>query len=130
MPLIIQVFEKALHRFHSILQKDLRSDDAYLDASIQRFEFCYELCWKTLKRGLQVDGIVAKSPREVFEEAFKLGLLGPQDDLWTDMIEDRNATPHTYDEETAEEIYSHLSRYETAFQEVLTKMKRRWGDSP
>lgn len=67
---------------------------------IQVFEFTFELSWKTLKDYLESQGVIALSPREIFKEAFSLGLL--QDvEVWLDALEKRNILSHTYDEEIA-----------------------------
>ena len=39
------------------------TDDMYLDATIQRFEFCFELAWKLMKTVLEYEGIDVNSPR-------------------------------------------------------------------
>ena len=36
-------YHRALGRLQSALEKELDDDDIYLDATIQRFEFCFEL---------------------------------------------------------------------------------------
>lgn len=40
----------------------------YLDATIQRFEFCFELAWKLMKTVLEYEGIEANSPRSCIRE--------------------------------------------------------------
>ena len=50
-------------------------DDMYLDATILRFEFCFELAWKLMKAVLQYDGIAANSPRSCIRESWKQGLI-------------------------------------------------------
>lgn len=68
------------------------------DGIIHRFEYTFELAWKTLQdiaayRGY--DGIVG--PRPVIEQSFSDGLI--QDGvLWFQMLRDRNETSHIYDE--------------------------------
>src|SRR4030066_131152 len=53
--------------------------DLEIDGAIQRFEFTYELFWKLLKSYLQLQGILANTPKESFKEAFRIGLLEDQD---------------------------------------------------
>jgi len=75
---------------------------------IQSFEYNHELAWKTLKDFLESKGLTnLYGSKDVSREAFKLGLLGDNEDdgvLWLDMIEKRNLTSHTYNEDTAQEI--------------------------
>ena len=43
-----------------------------MDSCIQRFEFCYELLWKALKKLLSAqEAIEANSPKQVMQEAYK-----------------------------------------------------------
>lgn len=64
--------KKALARFSEALEEPESS--IVRDATIQRFEFTYELLWKTLKIYLQdIHGVRAVSPRQVFKEAYSLG---------------------------------------------------------
>lgn len=84
--------------------------DLNRDGCIQRFEFCFELAWKTLKRILAYKGLEANSPRDVFREAAKLALIADPV-IWFTFLENRNNTVHTYNEETAEAIYNVLPRF-------------------
>jgi nucleotidyltransferase substrate binding protein (TIGR01987 family) len=80
------------------------------DSAIKRFELTFELSWKSLKKLLEARGIACNSPRDCFEKAFHAGAI--QDDpLWLKMIEDRNLSVHTYDEQLAEDIYGRLKDY-------------------
>lgn len=100
----LQDFNNALSRLEEALQKDIYQDDMYLDATIQRFEFCYELCWKLIKSYLNYIGITANSPRAAFREAFKQELI-IEIDLWIKMLDKRNLTSHTYHEDMAKDVY-------------------------
>ena len=104
-------YSKALSRLEESLARD-ESDDIVIDAVIQRFEFTYELSWKLLKDYLSFHGIAdVRSPREAFKEAFAVNLLR-EGDVWIDMLEDRNRTSHTYDEDEARAIYNKIkNRY-------------------
>lgn len=125
LKLVLKQFQSAITRLEEALKSPVDKNQIYLDASIQRFEFCYELCWKTLKRFLKVEGIDARTPREVFKESFKLGLLSEGDDLWSQMIKDRSITSHTYQEELAKEIYGRLSSYLKCYQNLAQELSKR-----
>lgn len=45
------------------------------DAVIQRFEFTYDLAWKTLKSYLETLDLIVLSPKETLKVAFQQGLL-------------------------------------------------------
>lgn len=121
----IKIFQSAVRRLDEVLREDASANDAFIDASIQRFEFCFELGWKTLKRFLKNEGITTASPRDTLQEAFKLGWLPEGDKFWSDMIEDRNLTSHTYQQKTAMEVYQSLPKYLNAFQELVKRLKLR-----
>ena len=82
------------------------------DAVIQRFEFSFELVWKTLKLYLERQGHECGGPRPTLKKAFAEGLIPTAEDadLWLRMIEDRNLTSHAYDEALAGSIYRHVVR--------------------
>jgi nucleotidyltransferase substrate binding protein (TIGR01987 family) len=122
---ILSQFENALQRFSEALARDINKDSLVLDAAIQRFEFCFELSWKVLRRYLAREGINASTPREVFKEAFKLGWLAEGDALWSRMITDRNLTSHTYNQKTALDLYSRLPGYRKACEGLLELLKKR-----
>lgn len=100
---------RACDKLQSALTKDITADDLYLDGIIQRFEFCFELSWKLMKAYLSFEGIEANSPRSSIRESFKIGLIVEAEE-WLDMLEKRNLSSHTYEEETAKEIYQHISQ--------------------
>ena len=65
---------------------------------IQRFEYCFELAWKTIKDYLQESGIVFSivTPRQVLKDAFVSKVIG-DGQVWIDMLDHRNLLSHTYD---------------------------------
>lgn len=101
-------FEKSVERLEEILKE--KKTDITRDAAIQRFEFTVELSWKTTQKFLKDQGIICRSPKECFKEAFKFGLI-EDDPKWIEVLNDRNLTVHTYNEKLAEEIYSRLPDY-------------------
>lgn len=105
---IFDSFKKSLGRLVEILGKEETIE--HRDSAIQRFEFTAELAWKTFQKFLRQQKIVCRSPRECLEEAFRFGLV-EDDPHWIQMFEDRNLTVHTYDEETAQNVYKHLPQY-------------------
>lgn len=79
--------------------------------AIQSFEITYELAWKTMKRILSHKGVTVNSPREVYRASAKEGII--QDpEVWFNYIEKRNLTTHTYNLETAEEVFNCLPAFE------------------
>src|SRR5205807_9998695 len=103
--LILTPFENALKSLEEVLRKP--KDDIVRDATIQRFEYTYELAWKIMKRHLKWAGAIRDDPRthgDLLREAANYGLIHDAE-IWLEYYRARNETSHTYDEETAEEVY-------------------------
>ena len=78
--------------------------------TIQAFEYCFELVWKTMKRLLEARGQIANSPREVFRMAALENFI-TDPELWFDFLKKRNMTVHTYEEKQAEEVLAVLEDF-------------------
>ena len=65
---------------------------------IQRFEYTFELAWKTIKDFLEAGGLVISpvTPRQVIKDAFAAKVLA-DGQAWIDMLDHRNLLSHTYD---------------------------------
>lgn len=65
---------------------------------IQRFEYTFELAWKTIKDFLDAGGLIISpvTPRQVIKEAFAAKVLA-DGQAWIDMLDHRNLLLHTYD---------------------------------
>ena len=111
---------RAVERLKAALER--HKDEFIRDSAIQRFEFTFELAWKTLKTFLELQGLEARSPRAAIRGAFQVGLL-PEDPFWLEMLELRNLTNHTYDEALAERIYAELPKALERFQELLRRLE-------
>jgi len=83
------------------------------DGAIQRFEYSFELSWKTLKTVLEYLGVEdCKSPRKALQAGLIQGFIKMDDqEIWLAMLEDRNQTTHIYHEQIAISIFSNLSKY-------------------
>ena len=89
-----------------------QESDLIRDATIQRFEFTFEVVWKTLKLYLERQGYECGGPRPTLKKAFAESLIpNPEEaDVWLQMLEDRNLTAHAYDEALANRIYGRIVR--------------------
>ena len=101
-------FVRSLARFSEILSTP--KTVANRDSAIKRFELTYELAWKSIQERLKFKGLIARSPRDSLEQALSQGMIA-DDPLWLRMLEDRNASVHTYNEKLADEIYRRLKAY-------------------
>lgn len=107
-----QNFEKAFHYLQQAMQI-VNPDIIQKAGMIQFFEMTFELAWKMIKDYLEYQGFTdVKSPRAAVRKGFETGLIFNGHD-WMQLLEDRNRTAHTYDEETATAIAAliHLKYY-------------------
>ncbi|MDO8445722.1 MAG: nucleotidyltransferase substrate binding protein [Deltaproteobacteria bacterium] len=115
-------FERAVGKLSDVLEQE--KNEYIRDSAIQRFEFTFELAWKTLKAFLEEQGITVYSPRDSFKGAFQTGLID-EEPTWLETIELRNLTTHTYNESTAEAIYDALPRVLVLYKKLLESLKAR-----
>jgi nucleotidyltransferase substrate binding protein (TIGR01987 family) len=83
-------------------------DDIIKEGLIQRFEYTHELAWNVMKDFLENAGNTnIFGSKDATREAFSAGLIH-NGELWMDMINSRNKTTHTYNQETADAIYNKI----------------------
>jgi nucleotidyltransferase substrate binding protein (TIGR01987 family) len=95
-------FERAFRLLKEAFTQDLGTmSDLEKEGAIQRFEYTFELAWKTLRDYLIYSGVAFDqiTPRSVIKQAFAAKII--QDgQVWIDMLEQRNLMSHTYDDES------------------------------
>jgi len=91
-------FDKAYQQFYAAVADFEKLSVLEKEGLIQRFEYTFELAWKTLKDYLESQELSANFPREVIKTAFQYGII-EDGEVWMDMLEKRNLLAHTYDEE-------------------------------
>ena len=91
---------------------------------IKGFEFTFELAWNVMKDYLEDQGITGIiSSKGAVRNAFNKGLID-DGQTWLDMIEARNISAHTYDEETADKLQKKIAKdFYGHFVSFLEKMK-------
>ena len=79
---------------------------------IQRFEYTYELAWKTLKDYLEAAGVTISpvTPRQVIKEAFAAKII-IDGQVWINMLDNRNLLSHTYDFSVFEEAVKAIAKH-------------------
>jgi len=120
----LENFERALARLAAVLKRS--EDDVVRDALIQRFEFTFEMAWKTLFRFLLLKGEkVGARAWDVLPAAFDAGLLDDAE-VWDRMRDYRNDTSHEYNEAMATEVaaFVRLAGF-PAMQRLQSQMARR-----
>jgi nucleotidyltransferase substrate binding protein (TIGR01987 family) len=138
MPLELGSLKKAVAALSAVLTKSndaefMRALDdvarnAIKSGAIQHFEFTYELCWKFIKRWLEVnisptsaDGVAR---RELFRLAAENRLIEDVDQ-WMGYHDARNQTSHTYEPEIAERVYAAAHDFARDAQRLLEALQTR-----
>jgi len=101
----IENYTKALNKLIEGINQ--ANDELDRDGVLQRFEFTFELFWKTLKLILKYEGFECRSPRSCIKEAFEKDYI-VDSETFLDMLEDRNLSSHVYDEKISLEIYERI----------------------
>ena len=102
-----QDLAKATERLKEALNEE--ETEIAIDGTLHRFEFTFELAWKTMKDLMEYNGIIEStgSPREVLKNAFQNGII-EDGETWINMMLARNSLSHLYDEEVSRKIYKDI----------------------
>lgn len=116
-------YSNALFRLKEALKENENENDIVIDGVIHRFEFTFELAWKTVKDYLEYMGLSEKtgSPREVIQSGFKQGII-ENGEVWIEIMLSRNSLSHMYDERASREIYNNIKqKYVNEFNKLKVK---------
>ena len=122
---VLEYSLKKLIDAHKRLEEGIEQarDELDKDGVIQRFEFTFELLWKALKIYLEHQGIIVKTPRDSFAEAFRINLFDDEK-IFLDMMEDRNSASHIYDKETSKKIFNRIKKtYSSEITKLIEQLK-------
>lgn len=100
------------------------------DASIQRFEYTYELCHKMLKRYLEIsepnaEEIDQMSFPALIRTASERGIVLHGWDQWRIYRDARNITSHTYNEDKAVKVCEAIPDFLLEARTLLTELQKR-----
>ena len=115
-------YQKALQQLTKFIQKE-KLNELEEQGLIQAFEYTHELAWKSLadflkhKRNKEIYG-----SKDATREAFNLQLI-ENGEIWMSMIQNRNLTSHTYNEDTTQEIVQAIkNKYYQEFNNLNKKL--------
>ena len=111
---------KALKKLNEALKQP--ETELNRDATIQRFEFTFEMSWKIMQSIAKTNKPKLYGVKAIIREAAALGLIS-QPEAWLDFLEDRNLTVHTYKEELAKQIYANVKKFPKFVEELLIQTK-------
>jgi nucleotidyltransferase substrate binding protein (TIGR01987 family) len=122
----LENFESAFLLLKGAFEKPpAEMSDLEKEGVVQRFEYTFELAWKTMKDYLVYGGVVFDqiTPRSVIKQAFAAKII-KDGQTWMNMLEQRNLMSHTYDNTSFETAFSNISRhYVAAIEQVYTWLK-------
>jgi len=116
----IQQLTKAVSRLEETL--NLKPTQVNKDATIQRFEFTFELTWKALQSFAYEKGIFVVSPKDSIRTAAQLGLIEDVE-MWFDFLDARNASSHVYDEKMASLVYKQAKKFYPEVKRLTEELK-------
>lgn len=114
-------YRKALSQIREAgeLSKQRELSNLEKQGLIHAYKYTHELAWKTLKDFLKYRGSTEQifGSKDATREAFNNNLIA-NGEIWMQMIQSRNLTSHTYNEEQVEEIVElilkqYISEFET-----------------
>lgn len=116
----LALFEQALKTFEEALLENPSKLER--DGAIQRFEYCFDLSWKTLKHYLEKRGLIdLNSPKSVIVAAYTEKVIDDEF-LWSTIIAKRNLSVHTYNQKLAETLFADLPLYYAAMHKLMMTM--------
>jgi nucleotidyltransferase substrate binding protein (TIGR01987 family) len=137
MKIDVSALEKAVGRLEESLKylssnmakKDESLKAQFRGASIQAFEYTYELTVKMIYRQLEQivpnpDELKGMPFMDVMRTAAQAGLVRDAG-KFKEYREKRSRTAHTYDEETAEDVAANLDGFLQDARFILNELKRR-----
>lgn len=100
-------FISAVKRLNEVNIEYKKHSDSliYQDSLIKRFEFTFELSWKSLKEYLSEQGfkLTISSPKGIIAAAYQENIIN-NEQIWLDMLESRNLSAHDYGQDFSAEI--------------------------
>lgn len=120
-----QNYEKALSQLDSAVERVEFLSDLEKEGLVQRYEYSFELAWKTMKDYLESRNVEAKFPRDVIKSGFQYELIS-DGEIWLEMLEIRNIIAHTYDEKILKTSVSQIAfHYHPELKKLYTFFKNQ-----
>ena len=129
MKLDLSSLKKAVNSLEKAVNEyQINPNEFVRDSCIQRFEYTYELCWKTIKRFLEntvasPTDIDSMSFQELIRTANEKGLLLNDWETWKLYRIYRGTTSHSYDQAKADEIYKEIPLFLKEAQFLLSRLE-------
>ncbi|MCL2270177.1 MAG: nucleotidyltransferase substrate binding protein [Treponema sp.] len=107
------------------LAQERELSDLEKQGVIQGFEFTFELAWNVMKDYFEEQGITGIiGSKNAIRYAFNKGIID-DGEAWMELIEGRNISSHTYDEEIAEKLNNKIiNNFYILFETFEAKMEQ------
>ncbi|MEA3497667.1 MAG: HI0074 family nucleotidyltransferase substrate-binding subunit [Campylobacterota bacterium] len=122
-------YDKALISLESNITKiknmpqDAEDFDIYRDSTIQRFEYSIELSKKLMGNYIEFIDKRVHGQKLILKKAYEFDLI--EDEIWFEMIDDRNITSHEYSENLAKELLFKIYDYSIKLREFFNIIKKQ-----
>jgi nucleotidyltransferase substrate binding protein (TIGR01987 family) len=120
-------YQKALLQLANAVELNLQRTLSEIEKQglIKAFEFTHELAWNVMKDYFEYQGNTSiTGSRDAIREAFQRDLISDGEG-WMEMIQSRNKTSHTYNQEVADEI---VEKVTTLYFELFQGFEKRMQD--
>ena len=117
---LIKDLKKANQRLKEVIE--LKPTRINKDATIQRFEFTFELGWKTMQEHTKNQGLECFGPNNCIREAARIKLID-NPEQWIGFLKARNLIAHTYNEKIADRIYRKATKFPKEIDDLLKGIK-------
>lgn len=132
IPLDLSSLKKAAYSLEEAVNEHKKQQDNLFvrDATIQRFEYTYELTYKMLKRFLEMteassEAIDQMSFATLIRTGAEKGLLQNSWNIWSTYRTARNLTSHTYNEAKAIEVCAIIPGFLIEAKYLIEQLEKR-----
>ena len=119
---LLEPFEQSLASLKEIFVP-VANSEILRDAIILRFQYSIEMSWKVAKKIIEEQGLEADSPKNVMRVLAKMNMIESAEP-WIDFINARNLIVHTYNQMTAQEVFSKVPLFVELAEKLLLKFKQ------
>lgn len=123
-------FSSALETLKQAKDQDLENEFVQ-DGVISKFSLQFDLGWKLMKELLKYEGdktAATGSPREIIKAAYAC-YDWIDEEIWLQMLRDRNDTAHIYDTALAKRLVATIiDRYIPEFERMNSNVAARYAD--
>lgn len=100
-------------------------NDRERDGAIQRFEFTFELSWKTIRKYFILTGLeMSIGPKIIFREGFREGLILDFEN-WYKYLEARNNMSYLYNGLLTDEVFSIIPDFIINCEDLIYNIEKK-----